>query len=359
MSVFRDTLEGYTLQDWLTKRIWPAEEKLTDEDIYLASMLSCIEMIKSGTTTVCDQYFKTENIIKAGLETGIRMGQTRVIMDIDGGLEERKQELEDLIEKYNGKSEEIFINVGIHGLYTTSKEAVKVATSIAKKYNLPINIHFCENSEEVVDIKKMHNVEYPGEALEKYFEGQKVILAHCVKLESQDINSIKKINASLVHCPVSNLKLGCGIAKIEEMRNEKINIALGTDGQGSGSNLDMFETMKFAGLLQKGYLENPEVMPSYETLKMATIGGAKALGLEEKIGSIEKGKLADLAIINLNTATTMPVNDIISDLVYNCKGTNVETTIIGGKIIMENRKILNIDENKIFEECQKIAKRII
>ena len=173
--------------------------------------------------------------------------------------------------------------------------------------------------------------------IQKYFGDMNLILAHCVKLTDNEIESLSKMkNISVSHCPISNLKLGCGIAKIDQMAKKGINISLGTDGQGSGSNLDMFETMKITALLQKGVNEDPTAIPAYEVLKMATVNGAKALGLESKIGSIEENKLADIIIINPDTEQMQPINDIFADLVYNAKGSNVETTIVNGKILMEN-----------------------
>ena len=144
---------------------------------------------------------------------------------------------------------------------------------------------------------------------------------------------MKELNISVAHCPVSNLKLGCGIARINDLQEAGINVALGTDGQGSGSSLDMFEVMKFTALLQKGVNENPKQMPAYEVIKMATINGAKALRMEDKIGSIAEGKKADLIILNLDTSVVNPINDIFASIVYNTKGSNVETTIINGKIL--------------------------
>ncbi len=357
MSIFRDTLEGYTLQNWLKKKIWPAEEKLTKNDIYNATMLSCIEAIKTGTTTVQDHYFKTESIIKAGLDTGLRMQVTRVIMDTDNELEQRKKELEELF-CYQNKYSNITINVGIHGLYTASNKAIEQATEIAKRNNVTVHMHFCENTSEVEDIKKMHKL-MPAELLIKYFSETKNTLAHCVKLTSKEIEAIKETNSSVIHCPISNLKLGCGIAPISQMLKHGINIALGTDGQGSGCNLDMFETMKYACLLQQGYQENPEIIDAYQVLKMATINGSKAVGLEEKIGCIEIGKTADIIILDLENEINQPINDIISNIVYNVKGNNVNTTIINGKIVMEDKKIIGINEQQIFENCQKIAKKIL
>jgi len=356
MSVFRETLDGYNLQDWLSKKIWPMEDKLTMEDIYYASYLSFIEMIKTGTTTANDMYAMTEDIIKAMQETGVRLQTTRTIMSISTP-EERLNELQELINKYKNSDERLTLNVGIHGLYTTNEEYVEKSINLAKKHNIPVHMHFCENSAEVNDIEKDYGRE-PVQVLKEKFKNTKTILAHCVKLSEEDIDQIKNMDISVSHCPVSNLKLGCGIAKIDYMLKNGINVTIGTDGQGSGSNLDLFESMKYTAILQKGITENPENLPAYEVLKMATINGAKALGLEKDIGSIEEGKLADIIIIDLDDVKLKPVNDLISEIVYNVKGNNVITTIINGKILMENRKLINDNAEEIYEKCEKIIERI-
>lgn len=218
-------------------------------------------------------------------------------------------------------------------------------------------MHFCENLKEKEDIQKAYGSK-PAQVLEKLFKGMHVILAHGVELEKEDIEALKDLNMYVSHCPVSNLKLGCGIAKVNEMLENNINVSLGTDGQGSGSNLDMFETMKYTALLQKGILKKPKVMSAYEVLKMATVNGAKALGLEDKIGSIRKGKRADLIILNLEDAVLEPINNLISDIVYNVKGSNVETTIVNGEILMENRKIEKVNEKEIYAKCKEIIDKI-
>lgn len=363
MSIFRETLDGYNLQDWLSQKIWPMEDKLTNEDIYYGSKLSFIEMIKTGCTTINDMYAMTEDIIKAALETGIRLQTTRTLMNIAGNEDGNKRikELEEVLNLCRNKYETITLNAGIHGLYTSYTEYVEKAIRFAKENDLLIHMHFCENDKEVEDIKNMHS-KSPIEMLEK-FEDTKLLLAHSVILTDEEIKKIreiadeKNIKLSISHCPVSNLKLGCGIANISKMQEEKINVSLGTDGQGSGSNLDMFESMKFAALLQKGNLKNPTLMKAYDVLKLATINGAKALEMEDKIGSIEEGKLADIIIINPNTPITNPVNDICSNIVYNVKGTDVETTIVNGKILMEDRKI-NFEEEEIYNRCKEIIERI-
>src|SRR5574344_325038 len=277
MSIFRETLDGYNLQDWLNKKIWPMEAKLTNEDIYYASYLTFIEMVKTGCTTINDMYFMTDSIIDAQKKVGGRLQTTRCLMG-DGDKEEdlhKIDELNDLIEKYRDLDLVTF-NVGIHGLYTSNRKYVDTCIEYARKKELPIHIHFCENAEEVTTIKQNYN-ENPVDVIEEDFEGNSIILAHCVKLTDEDIERLGKINnsvekktkISIATCPVSNLKLGCGIAKINKMKEVGLNVSIGTDGQGSGSNLDLFEAMKYVALLQKGQDENPEEMPAYEVLKMS------------------------------------------------------------------------------------------
>lgn len=355
MSIFRETVDGLKTQDWLTKKIWPMEDKLTNEDIYYATMLSCIEMIETGCTCINDMYFMTEDIIKAALESGVRLQTTRTLMGHNKEDLIRLDELNNLLENY--KYETITFNAGIHGLYTSNEEYVKKCVDFAEEKNLPIHIHFCENIQEREDIKRDYNVEEPSDVIKRDFKGIHNILAHSVKISDKDIENLKETNTYISHCPVSNLKLGCGIAPITKMVEEGLCVSLGTDGQGSGSNLDMFETMKFTALLQKGINENPEDLPAYEVLKMATINGTKALNLNET-GKIEEGKLADLIIINMEETITNPINNIFAEIVYNVKGSNVDTTIINGKVLMENRKISNVNKKEIIQKCEEIINRI-
>ena len=347
MSIFRESVDGYTTQDWLTKKIWPIEDKLTPEDVYHSSLLSCLEMIKTGTTTVNDHYFFPEAIIKSILKSGIRAELTRVVMDSDGQRDIRFRELEDLIANYHNRHDTISLNVGIHGLYTASKTCVKRAIDLAKHHHLSIHMHYLENTKESEDITHNYDAKKPFEIVKEHFQNTNNIFAHCVKLTEEDFKIFKNYNIKVSHCPVSNLKLGCGIANIAKMLENDIIVSLGTDGQGSGCNLDMFETMKLTGLLQKGSHEDPTLLPAYEILKLATINGAKALKKEHLIGSICEGKLADLILLDLSNVTLQPIHNIFSDIVYNAKGTNVVTTIVNGNILMENRILTTLNEKNI------------
>lgn len=358
MSIFRETLDGYSLQDWLEKKIWPMEDKLTSEDVYTASLLSFSEMVKTGMVMANDQYFMPESSFKAANEVGVRLMATRTVLDVSNNVDEMLAEQEELIKNYKGKYEIIYLNVGIHGLYTTGAKTVEKAVALAKKYDVPVHIHFCENEQEVKDIKNNYGVESPVNVLEKYFSDVHTILAHVVKVSDAEIDRLSKLDVAVAHCPVSNMRLGCGIAKVQQMLNKGINVTIGTDGQGSGSNLDMFDSMKFTALMQKGGFENAGYMDSYEVLKMATINGAKALGVADEIGSIEEGKAADIIMVDLGTDVCQPVGNVFSDLVYNAKGSNVCMTMINGKVVMKDGKVEGVDTKDLYQKCADIIARI-
>lgn len=358
MSIFRGTFEGCSLYTWLNEKIWPIEAKLTKEDVYNASMLSILEMISTGTTCVNDHYFMSEEIRKALEESKLRAMITRVVMDTDGE-EASKKRIEEFINLYENRDKEntlIAYSVAPHGLYTCSGKLLEECKELAIKYNLPIHTHFLESFDEIEDIKKLHGDE-ASKVLKKYFDGIHVILAHGVKLNSEDIEILKTMDCSIAHNPISNFRLGCKIADTTKYIQNGINVALGTDGQGSGNNLDMFEAMKIAALAQGGIHENEARLESKDIIKMATINGAKLLGLENRIGSIEEGKLADIIIVDispkLENIKMLPNNDIISNLVYNTDGRNVETTIVNGEILMENREIKIVDAEKIINNFKE------
>ena len=363
MSIFRETTEGCKLYEWLQDKIWPVEAKLNEEDIYWASMLSYVEMIATGTTCVNDHYFMTESIRKAAKDAGLRAVLTRVLMDTDGkdAGKQRINEFQELYETREKDNDLITYTVSPHSLYTCSDDCLQEAAKLAKQYELPVHVHFLESIDEIEDIQKQHGK--PAiEVLKQYFEGIYTILAHGVKLTDQEIETLKTMDCGIAHNPVSNLRLGCKIADTTKYLQNGINVAIGTDGQGSGSNLDMFEAMRIACLIQGGIHENEERINAKDGIKMATINGAKLLGLDDKIGSIEIGKDADIILVNieekLDNITMLPNLNLIANLVYNTTGKNVDTTIVKGNILMENRKIKHIDVGKVIEKCKEIVNRL-
>ncbi len=359
MCIFRATFEGCNLFTWLNEKIWPIEEKLTKEEIYKASLFSIVEMISTGTTCFNDQYFMPEETRKAVEEVGMRAVLTRPLMDTDGSdVNEKVQEFRNFYESRNKENELINYSVAPHGLYTCSGSCLAEARKLALEYNLPIHVHFLESVDEISSIKELHG-ENASSVLKKYFDGIHTILAHGVKLNDEDIDIIKNMDCGIAHNPVSNLRLGCKIADITKYQREGINVALGTDGAGSGNNLDMFEALRTACLMQGGIHEDEGRITSKDAIKMATINGAKLLGLEDKIGSIEVGKDADIILVDisekLDHICMLPNNDLLSNLVYNTSGRDVDTTIIKGKIIMKNRKFEQLDVGSIIENVKQIS----
>lgn len=359
MSIFRGTFEGCSLYRWLNEKIWPIEAKLTREDVYNASMLSIAEMISTGTTCFNDHYFFAEETRKAVEETGMRAVLTRVLMDTDGddAGQTRIDEFEKFYQTRDENNDLITYTVSPHGLYTCSSKCLEKASSLARKYNLPVHVHFLESIDEIDDIKKMHGMT-GVDVLKRYFDGIHTILAHGVKLNDEDIEELKHMDIGIAHNPISNLRLGCKIADTTKYTKNNINVALGTDGQGSGNNLDMFETLRTACLIQGGIHENEDRLTSKDAIKMATINGAKLLKIDDKVGSIEEGKDADIILVDmsqsLDNITKLPNNDIISNLVYNTCGRDVDTTIVKGNILMEARRLKNINIEGIIEKIHKI-----
>lgn len=359
MSIFRATNDNLTLQDWLEKKIWPIENKMTEEDIYHATLLSCLEMIKTGTTCANDMYFGWKGTMKAVEKAQIRIVMSRCLMgNNDKESIERIEDFENLIETYKNYELSTFA-ITPHSMYTCTKEYLKKCLDLAKEYNLPVHMHFCENKEEVKNITDTYQ-KTPVEALQELgFLNQKLILAHGTFITKEEQKLLKNKDVSIVTNPISNLNLGCGIADLTSYQKNKINICLGTDGQGSGNNLNLFKHMSLVADLQKALYHDPTVMNSYEVLKMATINGAKALGLEDKIGSIKEGKQADIIIIDLDDITTFPTPELIPQIVHNIESSNIKTTIIAGKTVYNNQKYnLEIDEKNLKKQITKIYTKL-
>lgn len=357
MSIFRATNDSLTLQDWLTLKIWPIEDKLTNDDVYYSTLLSCIEMIKSGTTTSNDMYFNCDGSIKALKKMKVRSLFSRCLHDLDSNGDSKIDEFLKLYEE-NKNDELIKFCVSAHAFYTCSSEYLKKCSDLALKLDMPLHIHFCENLKEVEDIKNKYNMD-PIDVLEDLgLLRNKLILAHTTFITEDKLSKLKDKNVSFVHNPISNLNLGCGIANISKYM-KYVNVCLGTDGVGSGNNMNLFYHMSVTDLLQKGLYKDPTIMSSYDVLKLATINGARALYMDHKIGSIEISKYADIIIVDLNNIEAYPTVDLINNLVHNTTISNIDTTIINGEVLMKNHKILlDIDEDLLKEKIDNIIKRV-
>ncbi len=355
MTLFRGVADDIPLMDWLNNHIWPLEAKLNEKIVYYGSLLGCVEMIKTGTTTFNDMYFFLESIVKAVENSGIRAFLSYGMIDLFDE-EKRKKEIKNA-EKYinyikNLKNDRIYPALGPHAPYTCSKELLLDVKELAIKYNVPIHIHMNETIEEVKIIKDKTGME-PFIYLDnfKFFDGVKVVAAHCVHLTDKEIDIIKEKNISISHNPISNLKLGSGIAPIPKLLEKGINVTLGTDGCGSNNNLNLFEEIKVSAILHKGVNLNPTLVKAKDAFNFATVNGAKALGI--KAGKIEEGYLADIVLINIKKPFLYPKENIYSHLVYAYNGF-VDYSIINGEIVLENGKLTKIkDEEKVYEKAEE------
>ncbi|RBQ22999.1 5'-deoxyadenosine deaminase [Candidatus Methanobinarius endosymbioticus] len=362
MNLFRGLADDMALDEWLNDNIWPVESGLCVEYCHAGASLALIEMIKSGTTTFNDMYFYMENVAEATTESGIRGCLSYGMIDF-GDKEKREKEFKEninLIKKYNNSANgRIKTRFGPHSTFTTSKELLERVRKEANKYNVGIHIHMNETKKEIDDVVEATG-KRPFEYLEELdFLKNDVLAAHGVWLSKKEIEIIKQKNVNISHNPCSNMKLSSGVASIQDLLSKNICVGLGTDSVASNNNLDLFEEMKFASLLQKVDTMNPTDLTSDETIKMATINGAKALNLEKEIGSIEVGKKADMILIDKNSVNLNPMSKIVSsNLVYAANGSNVNTTICDGKILMENKNLTNLDEKSIIEKANKAIKEL-
>jgi 5-methylthioadenosine/S-adenosylhomocysteine deaminase len=362
MTLLRGVADDMELMPWLETKIWPLEKNLTGERVYVGALLGCLEMIKSGTTCFADQYFFMGDVARAVEEAGIRGALSYGIIEL-GDPKRRESEIkagEKLVKTCHGRANgRILTMFGPHAPYTCSTECLLKVKELARKYKVGIHIHLTESDD---DIKKTiaFQGERPVKLLDKIgFLGPEVLAAHCVKVTDEEVGMLKKNRVKIAHNPVSNLKLASGIAPVARYLKEGIVVAIGTDGAASNNNLDMFEEMKVCSLVAKIREGNPTVVSAGETLGMATIGGARALRLEKDIGSIEIGKKADIITIDLKRPHLTPVHNVISHLVYAANGSDVDTTIVDGKVLMQGRKVLVLDEDKVLDQAQKASDDLI
>lgn len=362
MTLMRGIADDMPLMEWLTTRIWPIEKKLNGHDCYVGALLGCLEMIKSGTTCFADQYFFMEDVARAVKEAGLRAVLSHGIIDMDDP-EKRGSELragERLVRECHGKADgRILTMFGPHSAYTCSSECLRQVKKLAEKHKVRIHIHLAESRDEVENITKKYG-KRPVEYLEKIgFLGPEVLAAHCVWINQKEIEILRKREVKPVHNPTSNMKIASGVAPVPEMLAAGIPVALGTDGAASNNTLDMFNEMKFAALLSKVHKLDPIALPAQTVLEMATLNGAAALGLQNDTGSLEVGKRADVVLIDLRKPHFTPLHNVISHLVYSAVGSDVNTVIVDGKILMRDRGVLTLDEGKVMDEAKKTSEDLL
>jgi len=355
MTLFRGYGEDMTLNDWLKKKIWPLEAKLTEEDVYWGTKLACLEMIKTGTTCFNDMYWLEEVSAKAAEEMGVRAVIGLTVLDfLKFGNKKKMEEKRDIFKK--GKFNIIKFSVGPHAIYTVSKENLIWAKDFARKNNLLLHMHVAETEEEVKNCQKKYKLR-PVEFLEKIgVLDENTILAHTVWLSDKEIKILAKRKCSVVYNPCSNLKLAVGgIFPYKKMKENNVNVCLGTDGVASNNNLDLFEEMKVGALIQKHRERNPLVANVKEVFSWATINGARALKINA--GEIKEGKLADLILVDLKKTFFFPGYNFLSDIIYSTSGASVSDSICNGRILMRNGKIEG--EREIMKRVKKIAENLV
>ncbi|NLN14674.1 MAG: amidohydrolase [Tissierellia bacterium] len=359
MSLLRNYADDLSLHVWLTEKIWPTEDKMNAEDIYWGSLLSIVEMIKSGTTAFCDMYMFMDEVAKGIEESGIRGVLTRGMTEGEDS-EAKLNETRELYNNWQGKADgRIKVMIAPHAIYTTSKDFLLKCIDLARELNTGLHIHISETKKEIEDSLQAYG-KSPVKYLEEIgFFNIHTIGAHCVHLDDEDIEILAKYNVYPVNNPTSNLKLASGFAPIDKMLKKGITVALGTDGPSSNNNLDMFEEINLASIINKGINLDPLSVSALEAIKMATINGAKALDWGEEIGSLEVGKKADIILLDIDKPHFYPRHNLISAISYTAHGSDVDTVIVDGKIIMEKRELKTLDEELIKFMAEKRAKDLI
>jgi len=362
MTCFRGIADDMELMNWLNRFIFPAEARNVDPElVYWGSLLACAEMIKSGTTTFSDMYIFEELTAQAAKEAGMRCLLGEVLFDFPSPNIKTPEEglayTEKLIQKW---ADDPLINIMVepHALYTCSPELLKAAKALADLYKVPLATHLLENKAEAKQLKEKlgqratHFLKELGLLDERFFA------FHCVMMDDEDIRLFADKGCKVVHNPESNMKLASGVAPISSMIRKGVVVGLGTDGCASNNNLDMFQEIDTAAKLEKSARLDPTVMSARTVLKMATCEGAKVLGLDGVVGSLETGKKADLCIIDMNKPHLTPLYDEYSHLAYTVGGADVETVIINGRIVMQNRRLITIDEQEAMHRVRIIARRV-
>ncbi len=365
MSLFRGIADDLDLNEWLTKYIFPAEAKnVTEEFVRAGTQLGLAEMIRGGTTTYCDMYYFEDAIADETFRAGMRGVLGETIIDFPVADNKTHEEALAYSEKYVNKWKNnplIVPALAPHAPYTVSTEHLKAVRALSDKTGAPIVIHVSETRKEVEDsLADKNKMLRPFEYLEKIgFLNDRMVAAHTVHINDAEIDLLKKYGIGSAHCPQSNMKLASGVAPIPQMLAKDVAVGLGTDGAASNNDLNMWEEMDSAAKLHKAFSGDPKVVTAEQAFEMATIRGARALHLENLIGSIEAGKRADIVIVNANALNQTPYYDIYSLLVYATKASDVRTVIINGKMIMLERRLLTLNENVIKKNANLYRQKII
>jgi len=359
MNILRNCADDLLFNNWFFGRVMPLEEKLTPEDCYWGMKLAIMEMLRCGTTAFVDMYYFIDALAEASIETGMRAVLSRGLIGSDDDPatgELRIKEALDSMEKWKGH-ETLSFMIAPHAPYTCDEGFQREVAQVAKQQGLTINTHLSESLAEIETIRERYNCT-PVELYEKNgLLGDRTLAAHCVQLTDNDIKILADTGTFVVTNPVSNLKLANGIAPILKLREAGVHIALGTDSAASNNTLNMFRELSMLTLIHKGINHDAQAISALDGVTIATKNGGMAIGHPD-IGEIKPGNIADLAILNLDVPNMQPINDPVAALAYSANGSEVETVIVNGRILMENKEFLTIDADKVISEVSKICERI-
>lgn len=359
MAFMRNVADDLSFMDWLFGTIDPIEQKMTDEDTYWGACLAIMEMMKSGTTCFNDMQMNIHQTTRAVRESGMRAVVCRGLVG-SGDDEAGRMRLRQAYEERDAAKDcdRLTFMLGPHAPYTCDDGFMRIVAGEAKKNHMGIHVHLSESQSEIEQIREKYGCTPIEMADRNGLFDVPAIAAHCVQVTDHDIDILKEKGVSVVTNPASNMKLGNGFAPVAKMLEKGVNVCLGTDGAASNNSLNMFHELSLLTLIHKGVNKTPQCVSAREGFRIATLNGAKALGLEKEIGSIEAGKKADLAILNLNVPSLTPRNNLIAGLCYSANGSEVETVMIDGKITMEDRKILTMDEELVYKKVNEIITRM-
>ena len=363
MSLFRGVADDLRLQDWLEKYIFPSEAKNVSPDfVRWGTRLACLEMLLSGTTTFTDMYYYEDVVAEVAKEAGMRgvLGETIIGFPVPDAKTpaEALAFTERFILRFRNDPL-VTPAVAPHALYTNSDETLKASRALADKYGVPLIIHLSETKKENDDAVAQRKMS-PTSILDSLgvWNGRSVA-AHAVWMDDEDLAILKARGVGVAHCPSSNMKLASGVARVVRMLALGIPVGLGPDGPaGSNNDFNMFEEMDLAAKLQKVTSLDPQALPASAALEMATIGGARVLGLEKEIGSIEAGKRADLIVVRLDRANAVPLYDVVSQMVYSLKGGDVQDVMVNGKPVVRDARILTLDEKQILLKAEEYRRQV-
>ena len=364
-TLFRGAADDLALIDWLKKRVWPMEAAHTKESIRASARLGIAELIKGGTTCALtmETVRHTEEVLRVVDESGFRATVGKCMMDkgdeVPRALHEETaasiRESVALIEQWHGRGGgRIRCCFAPRFAISCTRELLSEVSELARKHKVMIHTHSSENKNEceIVEAETgRRNVAYLDSL---GISGAHVLLAHCIHLDTEEMETLSRTKTNVAHCPSSNLKLGSGLARVAEMLARKIPVSLGADGAACNNRLDMFTEMRTAALLQK-LAHGPEVLSAAQVLRMATIDGARALGLDNEIGSLEVGKRADVIVVDLNQLHSSPKQDVISSLVYSAQPSDVRVTIINGRVVMRDGELLSLNEDSVMADANSEA----